>query len=195
MKPIVRNILIFLLGWFIVVVGIWIFSILGLANPFFSLTEIFVKVGVEVTYDFNTFGFLFNLWAISATLPVLSLNLFSQPLAIDGLIPFLTLSIICIFAGFKLGMRKGIPTSILIVFGGTILGIVLAVSVPFTLPTAGVSPEDQTIIRGLGDELIKLTYLIPLNFLVEVIITLGFAIGSVFIGVIGRKILTPEKTT
>ncbi|MHA2226784.1 MAG: hypothetical protein ACXAC8_16345 [Candidatus Hodarchaeales archaeon] len=193
MKAPLKMVLISIAGWMIVIIGIFIISLLGLADPFLALQEVFSRNDVSVIYNFEAFGIIFKLWAISALIPISGLNLLISPLLIESLFPIFILLIISIGTGYLLGIKKGIPINVLLLVWGTIFGILLAVLIPFTLPTAGIAPEDIAAIQGLSGDLVRLTFLIPPNLLTDAALTLGLCLGSVVIGGLGQRIISPDK--
>jgi len=184
--------LVSLIGWTIAVVGTLILSLMGVAHPFFALNELITRAEVSGVYNFETFGVIFTLWATSAFLLVSGPNLFTSP-SIESLFPIILLLIVGFLVGYLLGFSRGVPANILIVGGGTILGILLAFLVPYSLPTAGLSLEDQELMKGIVGTLVKITYLVPPNFIAESVITMGLCIGSGLIGGIGRKVIGPKR--
>ncbi|NHJ01882.1 MAG: hypothetical protein EAX86_07035 [Candidatus Heimdallarchaeota archaeon] len=184
----VLRLLSFSFGAYMVIVGsIFILSILQLTDPFLTLQELFSRYNLNGLYSYDKFGPIFKLWAISAFLLVSSLNLFTSPFSIMSLAPIIILLIISFFVGFLGGFKKGFLINMLILFWGTFFALILAFFLPLTLPTAGLTAEDQVLIQSLGTTSIKLSYLIPLNLLTEMLITIVLVIVSATIGVFIRS--------
>lgn len=185
------KIILFSLGcWLILTFSILILSVFNIADPFFTLEEFFSRFGSSGTYSFPAFGLVFSLWSISSFLAVFGLNLITAPLSLGSLFPIIILFTITVSVGYFVGLRKGIPITILLLMWGTLFGLLLSLIVPYTLPTTGLSSEDQDNVLNLGGNLFKLTYLIPLNLIFELIITIGLCIGGLGIGFISQKIVT-----
>ncbi|MFX0201478.1 MAG: hypothetical protein ACFFCW_35625 [Candidatus Hodarchaeota archaeon] len=182
-----------LISWAIIEVVIFFFSLLSLADPFFALNELFSRYDATGTYNFSYFGIVFNLWATSTFLSASGLNLLTPPLSIESLFPPLLLIGVTAAIGYYLGFVKAIPTFLLLLAWGTILGLVLAILIPFTVPTAGLSPEDKEIVNDSVGDFLKMTFLIPVNLLFEVLFTIGLCLGGVAIGGIGLPKLVRKQ--
>ncbi len=145
-------------GWVLVAVGTVGLSLIALADPFSALKEFLQRYGSTSSYTFEYFGLVFNLWTSSTFIHVISLNILLSPLSLPSLILFLLLLGASGLIGYFVGIKKGIPSVLLLFVLSTIFGLVLAIITPATIPTAGLSPEDQQVVQGLGEEFFKLTY-------------------------------------
>ena len=171
-----------LLGWVVLIFITYILAILGLADPASAVAAVFQKYEVTSTLNAATFGPIFNLWVISASIPISVMALSSSPLLIESIFPFILVLIMCGALGYVFGVKKGLMAICLLVVYGIVFGVLLGFLTPLTLPAAALSPEDQAVIQGLGGSFAKLTVLMPINLLPELILTMGLCLGTGLIG-------------
>jgi hypothetical protein len=184
------------IGWFVLILLIILLGFIGLANPLFTMQAMFSQYGVESVYHFQTFGIIFTVWAISATLSIMILNIISSAAVLEAIVPFLLLFIVCVLLGYKLRLKEGILSVITLFVLSTMLALGLSFFVSGSLPTSGLSPEDAALISSLGDEITKLTYLIPPNRIVDVVLTVASGLaGAVFGHILYPVVESRRKTT
>ena len=162
------------------------------------MQAMFSQYGVDSYYNFQTFGIFFTVWAISATLSIMILNIISSTVVLEVIVPFLLFFIVCITFGYKLRLKEGIFSVITLFILSTLLALVLSFFVSGSLPTSGLTPEDAALITSLGDEITKLTYLIPPNRILDVVLTLasglvGAVVGHILYPVVESKRKTTKK--
>ena len=182
MKNILKLVFYSLIAGAFVVVGAYVAALTGLSNPYGIVDQFFESFGINYTYDFNSFGEMFRLWSAAALFPATSQLILTSPSMIGSLIPLVLFAVICCITGYLYKIPNGISVSILVFLWTTIIAIVAAVILPYTLPAVGLSPADYEFVRGLADELILFTILAPPNMLVGTTITLCVGIVASIVG-------------
>ena len=185
MKDILKILLFGLIGGVAVVVGTYALAIAGLADSTGIINQVFQNFGITYTYDFNTFGEVFRLWSAAAVSPMSGQLLFNSPLSLQAVTPIVLLVVVCFVMGYLFEIQNSITVSFLVILWSLVIGIGVAMIVPYTLPAIGLSPTDFAFVRGLADDLILFTILAPPNMIVGTILTIGLGVfGAVFGGVI-----------
>jgi len=182
MKNILKLFFYSLIAGAVVVAGAYIAALTGLSNPYGIIDQFFESFGIPYTYDFNTFGEMFRFWSATALFPSTSQLVLTSPSMVGSLIPLVVFAVVCFLTGYIYKIPNGISVSVLVFLWTTIIGVVAAALVPYSLPAIGLSPADYEFVRGLADELILFTILAPPNMLLGTCITLGVGVVAAIIG-------------
>ena len=186
------------IGWFVLVLLNILLGFIGLSNPLFTMQVMFSQYGVDSIYHFQTFGIIFTVWAISATVSIMILNIISSAVVLESIVPFMLFFIVRVLFGYKLRLKEGILSVLTLFILSTLLAIVISFFVSGSLPTSGLSPEDAALISSLGDEITKLTYLIPPNRIFDVVLTassgvIGAVVGHFLFPIVESRRKKPKR--
>lgn len=195
MKESIRFIYLSLIGCFVTIIGIYILSLFGFADPFKQINELFLRYAITPSYDYSSFGAFYQLWAISSFLPIIGLNFYAAPINVESFGSLILFSLICATIGYKLKFPKGVYANFLLLVFSIVLGLLLSIVVPSTLPVAGLPPDEHDSLLSLGDEFATLTLFSPLNMPVDLILTIGLCLVTTYIGAFIRNLINPEKTS
>ena len=180
-------------GGVIVILVSLVLVFLNFLDPFANLDLVFAKFGQTPTYDYSTFGLMFQVWTTTALLPITGQNLFNSVFSLEALLPLVLFFIISLVMGYLLKLPNGISASLLVIFWTMVISMIFAFIMPHTLPSIGLSPSDLNYLKGLADELIFFTILTPPNMLEGTIITLGTVLLGGGIGGLVHKVTHPAK--